>query len=173
MLDVPVDGLRQRSFQWWVKQLPIKLGGLGVRLQTFLAPISYMCSLEKCLPSFAGTNLAYLYSEEEANDRKWQPLRESGSRLAGEFQTAWNTIKGEAVQCANFLGEELPEIFTPSAEGFGAGCVSGSREDLMKSRELLLSATMSKALSNYQDQSSMAVQTWKNRVGGDVRACLT
>ena len=112
VLNVPVDGLRQRSYQWWVSQLPIKLGGLGIRLQSSLSPISYLGSLEKVLPSFANSNLGHLYSEGAPDHRMYATLLESGSRLGAEFAAAWNTVKGEAVQCCNFLGVELP--FYPS-----------------------------------------------------------
>ena len=160
---IPVDGLRGKSFQWWVSQIPIKLGGLGVRLQTSLSPMSYLGSVEKCLPSFANSNLSHLYAEGEPDPRKWSLLVESGSKLGAEFTMAWNTVRGEAVQCCNFLGEALPEVFSPTAEGFGQGAVSGSRQKMVESRELLLAATLGKGLSQYVDQSAMAVKAWKNR----------
>ena len=141
IIDIPVDGLRGKSFQWWVSQIPIKLGGLGVRLQTSLSPMSYLGSVEKCLPSFANSNLSHLYAEGEPDPRKWSLLVESGSKLGAEFTMAWNTVRGEAVQCCNFLGEALPEVFSPTAEGFGQGAVSGSRQKMVESRELLLAAT--------------------------------
>ena len=163
IIDIPVDGLRGKSFQWWVSQIPIKLGGLGVRLQTSLSPMSYLGSVEKCLPSFANSNLSHLYAEGEPDPRKWSLLVESGSKLGAEFTMAWNTVRGEAVQCCNFLGEALPEVFSPTAEGFGQGAVSGSRQKMVESRELLLAATLGKGLSQYVDQSAMAVKAWKNR----------
>ena len=42
LLDVPVPGLQGQSFQWWVAQLPVKSGGLGLRLQSRLSPIAYL-----------------------------------------------------------------------------------------------------------------------------------
>ena len=67
------------------------------------------------------------------------------------------------MQCCNFLGEALPEVFSPTAEGFGQGAVSGSRQKMVESRELLLAATLGKGLGQYVDQSAMAVKAWKNR----------
>ena len=43
------------------------------------------------------------------------------------------------------------------------GSTSGSRQKMVESRELLLAATMAKGLSQYVDQSAMAVHSWKNR----------
>ena len=83
--------------------------------------------------------------------------------MGAEFTMAWNTVKGEAVQCCAFAEEELPEVFLPSVEGFGAGAKSGTRQKLLESRELVLAATMKKALGQYPDQSTMAVKSWKNR----------
>ena len=97
------------------------IGGLGVRLRSFLSPISFLGRVEKCLPSFANTNLSHLFEEGVPDRRRWSALVGSGSRLGAEFTMAWNTLKGEAVQCCAFAEEELPEIFQPSVEGFGAG----------------------------------------------------
>ena len=163
ILEVPVDGLRAKSYQWWVSQIPVKLGGLGVRLQSFLSPISFLGTVEKCLPSFANTNLSHLFEEGVPDRRRWSALVGSGSRLGAEFTMAWNTLKGEAVQCCAFAEEELPEIFQPSVEGFGAGAEAGSRQKLLESREMILAATLSKALSQFPDQSAMAITGWTNR----------
>ena len=76
---------------------------------------------------------------------------------------AWNSVRGEAFQCGNFLGIGLPDIFTTTAEGFGSGHPSGSRQKLLEGREQLLAAVLTKALSEYPDQSAMAVKAWKNR----------
>ena len=52
MLETGIEGLRGHSFQWWVSQLPIKAGGLGLRNQTYLSNIAYLGTIELCLPSF-------------------------------------------------------------------------------------------------------------------------
>ena len=56
-LDPGIEGLRGHSFQWWVSQLPIKAGGLGLRNQTYLSNIAYLGTIELCLPSFTGPQL--------------------------------------------------------------------------------------------------------------------
>ena len=53
-LDPGIEGLRGHSIQWWVSQLPIKAGGLGLRNQTYLSNIAYLGTIELCLPSFTG-----------------------------------------------------------------------------------------------------------------------
>ena len=57
----------------------------------------------------------------------------------------------------------MPEIFTTTAQGFGSGALSTSRQKILEGRELLLAATLTKALTHYPDKSSMAVKGWKNR----------
>ena len=104
-----------------------------------------------------------IYKEGEPDHRQWSLLVNSGSRLGGEFNLAWNSVRREASQCCNFLGEKMPEIFTPSAEGFGLGAVEGSRQKMVEGREMLLAATLSKGLSQLADQGAMAVTSWKNR----------
>ena len=163
VLEVPVEGLGDRSYQWWVSQIPVRLGGLGVRLQSSLLRMSYLGTVEKVLPSFSSSNLSHLYKEGEPDHRQWSSLVNSGSRLGREFTLAWNAVRREASQCCNFLGEEMPEIFTPSAEGFGLGAVEGSRQKMVEGREMLLAATLSKGLSQLADQGAMAVTSWKNR----------
>ena len=111
VLDVPAEGLQEKSFQWWVAQLPVKHGGLGLRSQSYLSKVSYLGSVELCLPSFAGpqgicANLAHLAGEEESKETRWAPLLASGSRLGEEFIAAWTRVKTEAEQLSAFVEEE-------------------------------------------------------------------
>ena len=163
-----MDTLRRHSFQWFAAQLPVKLGGLGVRLQEPLAPFAYLGTVEICLPSFTGrkgicTALSHLVGESETSETKWECLIKSGSRLGKEFEQAWHSVKTEAEQCSSYVGDELPDIFVTEAAGFGLGAESGSRQKLVQNRELLLAKTLTKALEDFSDPSSMAVKAWKNR----------
>lgn len=168
VLDVPVEGLQEKSFQWWVAQLPVKHGGLGLRIQSYLSKVSYLGSVELCLPSFAGpqgicTNLAHLAGEEESKETRWAPLMASGSRLGEEFTAAWTTVKTEAELLSAFVEEELPAVFSTEAAGFGDGAAFGTRRQVVEARETLLVAAVGKALSQHEVQSSLAVRAWKNR----------
>ena len=55
-LDVPVQALSAKSFQSWVAQMPIRLGGLEIRCQSDISPIAYIGALEQSLPHFGGEN---------------------------------------------------------------------------------------------------------------------
>ena len=73
-LDPGIEGLRGHSFQWWVSQLPIKAGGLGLRNQTYLSNIAYLGTIELCLPSFTSPwgicpSLGYLAPLSNPGDR--------------------------------------------------------------------------------------------------------
>ena len=168
VLDVPVEGLQGKSFQWWVAQLPVKHGGLLLRNQSYLSKVSYLGSVELCLPSFAGpqgicSNLAHLVGEEESKETRWAPPLASGSRLGEEFIAAWTSIRTEAEQLSAFVEEDLPAVFSTEASGFGDGAAFGTRRRAVEARETLLAAAVGKALSLCEDQSSLAVRAWKNR----------
>ena len=168
VLNPPVQGLQGKSFQWWVAQLPVKLGGVGLRQQSYLSLVAFLGSVEACVPSFGGVqgiceNLAHLVGEEESDATRWAPLLASGSRLGEEFGRAWEKVKREAEQCCEFLGEEVPEILATTAAGFGLGAEMGSRQKVVEARESLLAAVLGKALHQYPDQSLNAIKAWKNR----------
>ena len=168
VLDVPVDGLRGKSYQWWVSQLPVRLGGLGIRCQSSLSSAAFLGTVELCVPSFAGpqgicTNLAHLVGEEGMEVNRWAPLLASGSRLGAEVARAWEATKAEAQQSCAFLEKDLPEVFSPEAEGFGQGSSGETRQRIIEARESLLAGLVEKGLSLHADQSSMAVKGWRNR----------
>ena len=65
------EGLRGLSFQWWVSQLPVKSGGLGLRNQTHLSNIAYLGTIEF---SFSGPKgicqpLHYLAPDPNPDDK--------------------------------------------------------------------------------------------------------
>ena len=97
-LDIPVQNLTGRSFQAWMAQMPIRLGGLGLRCQADLAQISYISALEQSLPYFGGENgicqpLAHLGGvDEDGVDTRWRPLINSGCRTGIEMARAWEQL---------------------------------------------------------------------------------
>ena len=95
---------------------------------------------------------------------RWAPLLASGSRLGEEVARAWGAVKTEAQQSAAFLGKELPEVFTPEAEGFGQGAKVEVRQKIVEAREKLLAVLVEKGLSQLVDQTCMAVKAWRNRI---------
>ena len=82
-LDVPISGLRGRSFQHWLVSLPIRQGGLGIPSQAELSPLAFIGSLENALPFFGGEggvcpSLGHLVGEEK--DSRWAPLLATNCR---------------------------------------------------------------------------------------------
>ena len=75
-------------YSTWMAQIPIRLGGLGLRCQADLAQIAYTSALEKSLPYFGGENgicqpLAHLGgADEEGVDTRWRQLVLQGSQLS-------------------------------------------------------------------------------------------
>ena len=49
-----VPGLPERSYQEWVVQQPIRLGGFGLKCQRDLSPAAFIGAIEQVLPSFVG-----------------------------------------------------------------------------------------------------------------------
>ena len=116
-LDLPVDNLSGKSFQSWVVEIPIRMGGLGIREQLALSPIAYIGALEQTLPSFIGESgicpqLAHLVGSD--SEDRWMSLVNSNSRLGREFVAAWSSLQVEAQQCCDYLGEELTGRRSPA-----------------------------------------------------------
>ena len=55
-LDIPVQNLAGKSFQTWSTMMPIRLGGLGLRIQADISPSANIGALEQSLPHFGGEN---------------------------------------------------------------------------------------------------------------------
>ena len=155
------EGLRGLSFQWWVSQLPVESGGLGLRNQTHLSNIAYLGTIEFCLPSFSGPKgicqpLHHLAPDPNPEDR-WGPLVRSTSRLGWEFAWAWGIVREEAQGIAKYLKEDLPEILDTGPKRFGLGADPGSRQIIVRERETLLTKVLKKTLEDLEDQTSMEV----------------
>ena len=169
-LNMPVSNLRGNSCQSWVAQMPIRLGGLGLRCQADLAPIAYIGALEQSLPYFGGVQgvcqpLAHLFGgEEEGVENRWRPLIVSGCRTGVELAKAWERLQVEARECCEYLGKEVEGQLTSSKEGIGDGSVDGStRAAVVKERDELRAAVFKQALADYADPTARPVWSWKQR----------
>ena len=60
--------------------------------------------------------------------KRWRRVLESGCRDGVELQRVWGRIKLEAIQAAQFLGEEAPVVLSAQTSGVGDGAVAGSTE---------------------------------------------
>ena len=126
-INVPIEILRDRSFQNWVMRLPIRLGGLGIRSCVETSPAAFIGGIEQSLPHFTKHGGVCLQLKEaigtfEESNSRWQTLIESGSRTGVEFEHSWNSLKEEVDQCYTFLNKDSE--FNPLKEeavGVGKG----------------------------------------------------
>ena len=166
-LDIPVAGLRRRSFQSWVAGLPIRLGGLGLRSQEELSPLAYLGALEQAVPFFGGEDgicpqLAHLVGENVAD--RWAPLIQSGCRTGRELARLWEKQQTMVQECCNFMEEEFEGPFATPAEGIGDGSEDGStRKRLCEKKEQLLGRVLKRGLLLHPDQTTGPVSSWKER----------
>ena len=56
------------------------------------------------------------------SDTRWEVLISSGTRLGQEYRGAWEALKQDAEQCAEWVGEELVGGLAAPARGAGMGC---------------------------------------------------
>ena len=133
-----VHSLDLKSFQEWVVRQPVRLYGWGLRSLEDLCGPAYIGTLETALPFMAGREsqlcpqLADLWGgkecwgEGEDEKKRWRKVMESGCKEGVELTTEWGVIRLEAMQCAKYLQEEVPEVFKAIAVGVGEGSVSGA-----------------------------------------------
>ena len=161
-----IPGLPQHTtFQSLIKELPIKLGGMGLRSQRFLSTYAYYGTLEQAIPHFAVVcpPLAHLAGEDLSVDMRWAPLLTSGCRAGEELLRAWHLVREEADSLAGYLEEELPFYHSSTVEGLGEGSKNGSSRPLMvKEMEKLRADALDKALKEFPDKTSRMVMVRKN-----------
>ena len=167
-LPVPVDSLKLRTAQHWIIRQPIKMGGLGIRSCVETSGPAFVGGLEQALPHLTGDrgvcqNLAAVLGECEGTDR-WGPLIASGCRTGIELTTAWESMKMEASQCAEYLGGELRGPLTDNVENAGGGCENGNtRRLLVSTREEVRAAVLKEAVTRIQQPNQRIVRAWQNR----------
>ena len=165
---LPGQGQSQ-SYPRYIFNLPIRLGGMGIRSQVFLSPFAYYGALEQVVPHFGGEkgvcpSLGHLYNVEESGvDRRWETLISSGSRAGVELQEAMDLVQKEARELSEFLGGEVPDILDSEIYGLGEGKTDGSsRAKMVKAFEELQAAALDKCLKNHRDQKSRMVLARRN-----------
>ena len=165
VLDIPVRGLRGKSFQHHLVRMPVREKGMGLRSMVDTIPAAFLGSIEMSLPFFCGEDglcnqLMPVVGDvrtEEAGAR-WHTLLASNSRTAAEFTTCWEELQGEAREMAEYLGEELQGHLAVSLEGVGEGRLDGSTRHLLtQQREGMKARVLSKALTLHPDQTARPV----------------
>ena len=167
-LPIPVETLKNRSFQHWVIRQPVKMGGLGLRSCAETSLAAFIGGLEQALPHFTGKDGVCQQLETVIGDcsgeHRWQPLLQSGCRTGRELSIAWTTLKEEAQQCSAYLGQDTTSALLAQVEDAGDGSTDGStRKKLIMEKEELRGAVMTVALSRLPNPHQRASLAWLNR----------
>ena len=149
VLDMPVDSMVGCSFQELFTRLPIRIRGFGLRSLVDTAPAAFIGVVEMSLGG------------EEAEDRWWQFLLESGTQTGQEFGDSWQLLQREGEQCTTYLGKEFegalaagPAIMADSRPG------GNCRQVVTEQREELKEAVVREALLRHTDQSARPVRAY-------------
>ena len=174
-LRIPIPGLDSRSFQEWAVRLPVRLYGWGLRsLQDSCGP-AFLGTLETAIPYMAAREnicpqMADLWGGEDCwgvnapTDDRWRRVLSSGCSIGEELREIWERIQVEAVESAEWLGEEVPSALDWAVEGIGDGSVSGdSRSKVVEAMENTRAKVLNKALKEVRPKSTRAAWSWRQR----------
>ena len=172
----PVPGLEGRAFSEWVVRQPIARSGMGLRSLEEVSSVSFLAAVESVVPAFWGEQgvcpqLADVVGGESSfgelakQDERWGVLLASKNRLGLEFRDAWEGVKAEVEQAAEWVGEELPAVFEPEAVGLGPGREAGQTfsQAVWAAREELRAKVLLQALVLHPQKQARAVTTWPQR----------
>ena len=162
-----IPGLPQHcTYQSLTTELPIKLGGMGLRSHLFLSSYAYYGALEQTVPHFATVcpPLEHLAGEGLSVDTRWSHLLTSGCRAGKELLRVWGRVKEEAEVLCSYLGkEDLPFFHSSTVEGLGEGRKDGSsRPFLVKEMEVMRASALDKAMKECRDKTARMVMVRKN-----------
>ena len=126
-------GLPRRSFQSWLVRMPVRAGGLCLRSQVDIVHAAFIVGCEMACLSLegrgasAGSWRGWLVRWKVGP--RWQTILRSNCRTAREFESAWGVMQGEAMDCCEFLGQDLEGHLASPLQDVGQGCVDGSTRD--------------------------------------------
>ena len=176
MIEGPAaTSIHELSFQQLVVRLPIKMGGLGVRNQEQLRYAAFVGAVEQCVPQIGISTglcpaLGHQFGGDECfgkvmpADTWWEVLITSGCRLGQEFQEAWEVLRREASQCAEWLDEELKGALAQPVRGAGMGCVTGATMNLVVEQlEKMWGKVLKTSLDQHADRRARPVMSWPQR----------
>ena len=176
VIDGPADAsIHGLSFQQLVVRLPIKMGGLGIRNQEQLRYAAFVGAVEQCVPQIGVSTglcpgLAQQFGGDECfgrgmpADTRWEVMISSGCRLGQEFREAWEVLKREASQCAEWLDEELDGALAQPVRGAGIGCVTGAtRKLVVEQLEKMWGKVLKTSLDHQADRRVRPVMSWTQR----------
>ena len=164
MIEGPVGSIHGLSFQQLVVRLPIEMGGLGLRNQEHLRCAAFVGTVEQCVPQiWVSTGLCPALGKWFGGDEcfgrgmpantRWEVLVSSGTRLGQEYRDAWEALKQDAEQCAEWVDEELDGGLAVPVRGAGMGCITGAtRKVVVEQMEKLWGKVLKRVLDNYPDR---------------------
>ena len=149
VLDIPVDGLRGKSFQEHFVRLPIRLRGFGLRSMVDTSQAAFIGGVEMALGG------------EEAEEGWWQSLLESGSKTGQEYGASWRLLQTEGEQLSTFLNLELNGALSSGPATVGSVREGGSSRQLVtEQREEMREAVLAEALRRYEDQAARPARAY-------------
>ena len=167
-IDTPVGRHHGRSYQDHIVRLPVRLGGMGLRDMKDICSEAYIRGVEQALPHFIGAEgvcqqLYPVLGEMRDSGSRWSSMFLSGCRTGFEFKKAWDLMREEANQFAQYLERELEGPLQVEAEGAGNGRVDGNTRRLLTTwLEDTRAAVLRKGLESYPDQSARPVWVHPN-----------
>ena len=172
---VPVETLRNRSFQHWVMRQPIKLGGMGLRSMLEVSSAAFVGAVEVAIPSMVGEDGVCPQLSREVGEAecfsvggdiqtRWYYMLQSGCQVGTEFRRAWEILQEEAQQLSQWLETELVEPLSVDTMAAGLGSTSGStRKAIIEQMEKLRGEALNKALLEHNDRQVRPTWAWPQR----------
>ena len=175
VMEGPLGSIQGLSFQQMVVRLPVKMGGLGLRSQEHLRYAAFVGAVEQSVPQIGTSTglcpaLGHWLGGDECfgqgmpSDTRWQVLISSGTRLGLEYREAWEALKLDAEQCAEWVGDELEGGLAVPVSGAGMGCNTGAtRKVVMEQMEKLWGKVVKEVLDKQPDRRARPVMSWSQR----------
>ena len=121
--------------------------GWGLRSLEETCGLAYLGALETAIPFMAARDkicphMAPVWGGEDcwgegaSSDSRWRIVLESGCQEGDELRRVWSRLVIQGREAADWLGEELKEVFNTRVEGLGGPSVIGqTRGIIVKSTE--------------------------------------
>ena len=131
-----VTRLQGRSYKDLMVRMPVRLGGMGLRSMADVSLAAFIGSVEQSLPHFVGDGgvcqqLTGILGEMNDSGNRWRDMLTSGCKTGVEFETAWNTLRQEAMEASQYLDKGLEGPLEVAAESAGDGRLNGSTRRLV------------------------------------------
>ena len=97
----PVHSLDTQSFQSWLVRLPVRSGGIGLRLLVDTSPAPFVGGVEMALPHFVGEKgicrmMETMLGDFLKDNSRWATLFSTDCRTGKELALCWEQLQQEA-----------------------------------------------------------------------------